>query len=93
MSGCGSGCDDGSGGPMSTGKELVMFVMQAHGGGVAGTDIPNGPLDTKCQGCGEEFQMKTFVDKCPKCGGIHAISPPQAHDSANIQFAGEDFKG
>lgn len=94
MSDCGSGCGDGGGGgPMSEGRELVEFVMQAHGGGVAVAELPGGGLDTKCQGCGEAFTMKTFVSKCPKCGGVHAVSPPRADDPANIQFAGADFKG
>lgn len=93
MSDCGSGCGDGSGGPMSEGRELVEFVMQAHGGGVATTEIPNGGLDVKCQGCSEAFHMTTFVDKCPKCGGVHAVSPPRCDSADNVQFAGEDFKG
>ncbi|MDH4227014.1 MAG: hydrogenase maturation nickel metallochaperone HypA [Deltaproteobacteria bacterium] len=94
MSDCGSGCGDGKGGgPFSEGRELVEFVMQAHGGGVAIAEIPDGGLKAKCQGCGADFHMKTFVDRCPKCGGVHAVSPPRCHDAANIQFAGKDFKG
>ena len=92
MSDCGSGCGDGVGGPFSEGRELVEFVMQAHGGGIAGTEIPNGGLDVTCQGCGAGFHMATFVFDCPKCGGVHAVSPPRCEDPGNIQFAGTDFK-
>ncbi len=92
MSDCGTSCGDGRGGPFSEGRELVEFVLQAHGGAVAKTPIPNGGLPTKCQGCGAEFILRTFVGKCPKCGGVHAVSPPRCDDPANIQFAGKDFR-
>jgi hypothetical protein len=70
----------------------VEFVCSAHGGAVAKTPIPSGGLETKCQGCGEPFTLKTFVDKCPHCGGVHAVSPPRCDDPANIQFAGVGYK-
>ncbi|VAW38331.1 hypothetical protein MNBD_DELTA02-190 [hydrothermal vent metagenome] len=92
MSGCGSGCGDGSGGPMSEGRELVEFVLQAHGGAISKTPIPNGGLETKCQGCGEAFTLVNFVGQCPKCKGVHAVSPPRCEDQANIQYAGDEFK-
>jgi hypothetical protein len=93
MSDCGSGCGDGSGaGPFSEGRELVEFVSQAHGGGIANSPIPNGGLTATCQGCKKEFEMVTFVQACPHCGGVHAVSPPQCNDPANIQYAGEDYK-
>jgi hypothetical protein len=91
MAECGS-CGDGRGGPFSEGQELVEFVNSAHGGAVAKAPLPNGGLETKCQGCGEPFTLKTFVDKCPKCGGVHAVSPPRCDDPANIQFAGVGYK-
>ncbi len=85
-------CGDGKGGPFSVGRELVEFVFCAHGGSVAKAEVPEGGLETKCQGCGEAFTLKTFVDKCPKCGGVHAVSPPQCSSADNIQFAGKGFK-
>ena len=91
MSGC-SSCGGGSAGPFSEGKELVEFVYNAHDGAIRKMDVPNGGLETKCQGCGEPFTLKTFVDQCPKCGGVHAVSPPRSEDAANIQFAGSDYK-
>jgi len=83
MGECGS-CSSGAG-PFSEGKELVEFVSCAHDGAIKDMPISSGGLDTKCQGCGESF-------KCPKCGGVHAVSPPRCDDAANIQFAGADFK-
>ena len=90
MGGCGS-CSSGAG-PFSEGKELVEFVCGAHDGAIKDMPISNGGLDAKCQGCGESFTLKTHVGKCPKCGGVHAVSPPRSEDAANIQFAGTDFK-
>ncbi len=90
MGGCGS-CSSGAG-PFSEGKELVEFVSCAHDGAIKDMPISSGSLDTKCQGCGESFTLKTHVGKCPKCGGVHAVSPPRCDDAANIQFAGADFK-
>lgn len=90
MGDCGS-CSSG-GGPFAEGKSLVEFVCNAHGGEVRDAAIPGGGLNASCQGCGAKFVMKTFVAKCPKCGGVHAVSPPRCDDPANIQFAGKDFK-
>ena len=90
MGECGS-CSSGAG-PFSEGKELVEFVCGAHDGAIKDMLISNGGLDAKCQGCGESFTLKTHVGKCPKCGGVHAVSPPRSEDAANIQFAGADFK-
>lgn len=90
MSGCGS-CSSGAG-PFSEGRELVEFVYAAHDGAIKDMPVPEGGLETKCRGCGEPFTLKTFVDKCPKCGGVHAVSPPRSDNQANIQFAGKDFK-
>ena len=89
-------CDCGSittqqAGPYATGKDLVNFVLRAHGGSVAGSPLPNGGLAHVCQGCGEHFVLITFVQKCPACGGVHAVSPPRANDPQAIQFAGSDF--
>lgn len=89
MSECGS-CSSGAG-PFSEGRELVEFVYGAHGGAIKDMPLPDNGLETKCRGCGESFTMKTFLDKCPKCGGVHAVSPPRSDDQANIQFAGKDF--
>ena len=90
MSGCGS-CSSGAG-PFSEGKELVEFVYSAHDGAIKDMPVPDGGLETKCRGCGEPFTLKTFVGKCPGCGGVHAVSPPRSDDQANIQFAGKDYK-
>ena len=90
MGNCGS-CSSGAG-PFSEGRELVEFVFNAHDGAIKDTPVSNGGLKTKCQGCGEAFTLKTFVDRCPKCGGVHAVSPPRSEDPANIQFAGEGYK-
>jgi hypothetical protein len=88
-------CDCGSsskvGGPYATGRALVEFVLAAHGGEVAASPLPNGSLKLECQGCGTEFVMETFVQGCPACGGVHAVSPPRANDASAIQFAGQDF--
>lgn len=89
MGDCGS-CSTGAG-PFSTGRELVEFVCNAHGGEIKNQHIPSGGLKTACQGCGEKFMLETFVGKCPKCGGVHAVSPPRCDDPANIQFAGVDY--
>jgi hypothetical protein len=53
--------------------------------------IPNGGLNTLCQGCGAAFTLITFIGKCPECGGVQAVSPPQCHDDANIQFVGKGY--
>lgn len=88
-------CDCGSGvrgaGPYATGLGLVEFVLAAHGGQVAFSRLPNGGLSARCQGCGEPFKLETFVQACPACGGVHAVSPPRANDPEAIQFAGAGF--
>ena len=95
MSGCPScGSTDKheqeSGGPFSTGRELVEFVYNAHGGTVRDQLIDAGGYETTCQGCNAPFTLRTFVGKCPECGGVHAIAP--VHRSGeHIQFAGKDF--
>ncbi len=90
MGECGS-CSSGAG-PFSEGRELVEFVSTAHDGTIKDLPISSGVLEAKCQGCGESFILETYVGKCPKCGGVHAVSPPRSDDPANIQFAGADFK-
>jgi len=69
----------------------VEFVLAAHGGTVATSPLQNGGLTLDCHGCGREFVLETFVQNCPACGGIHAVSPPRADDATAIQFAGQDF--
>ncbi len=86
-----SSCGTGAG-PMAEGQELVEFVYNAHGGALRQRPIPDGGLLTRCQGCGAEFRLTTFVGLCPACDGVHAVSPPRAGDAANIQFAGKDFR-
>ncbi|HDZ24655.1 MAG TPA: hypothetical protein ENH70_08985 [Desulfobacteraceae bacterium] len=86
-----SNCDSGAG-PFAEGKELVKFVSNVHEGSLKDQPIPGGGLDTKCQGCGERFILKSFVGKCPECEGVHAVSPPRCGDAANIQFAGMGYK-
>jgi hypothetical protein len=88
-------CDCGSGsagaGPYASGSALVQFVLAAHGGEVALSPLPNGGLPATCQGCDQPFLLKTFVQACPACGGIHAVSPPRVNDPSAIQFAGAEF--
>ena len=90
MSGCGCGSGNGAG-PFSKGRELVEFVYNAHGGTVRDQPIRPAPLSTACQGCGENFQLKTYVDTCPHCGGVHAVAPMNP-TAANVQFAGKDYR-
>jgi hypothetical protein len=90
---CGCGSEKKPGvGPFATGRTLVEFVMNAHGGSVAGSALPGGGFDTTCQECDKIFVMDTFVKSCPECGGVHAISPPRANDPQAVQFAGADFR-
>ncbi len=90
MSDCGT-CGPAGAGPFSEGRDLVEFVYRAHGGAIAVAPLPGGGIEAKCQGCGEKFVMRTFVSKCPKCGGVHAVSPPRAQDPNGIQFAGVGY--
>ena len=76
MCDCGSSRTPGSG-PFASGRELVEFVLNAHGGTVALSELPGGGLEHDCQG--------------PACGGVHAVSPPRADDPQAIQYAGKDF--
>ena len=89
MCDCGSSKTPGIG-PFASGRALVEFVMNAHGGSVAVSALP-GALEHNCQGCGKHFVLETFVQSCPTCGGVHAVSPPRATDPEAIQFAGVDF--
>ena len=70
---------------------LWNLCLQPMAGAIAVSSVPNGGLTAKCQGCGASFMLKTFVQACPECGGVHAVSPPRAYDPTAIQFAGEDF--
>ncbi len=89
MSGCGCGSENGKG-PFSTGKELVEFVYNAHGGAVRNQPIGGGGLESSCQGCGESFVLETYVGSCQSCGGVHAVAP--MHPTVeNIQFGGKGF--
>jgi hypothetical protein len=90
MCDCGSGSSRGKG-PYATGRELVEFVLAAHGGRVAGSLLPGGALPVTCQECGEGFELQTFVQGCPTCGGVHAVSPPRADDPGAVQYAGAGF--
>jgi hypothetical protein len=90
MGDCGT-CGPAGAGPFSLGRDLVEFVYRAHGGAVAVAPIPGGGINTTCQGCGERFVMRTFVSRCPKCGGVHAVSPPRAQDPDGVQFAGVGY--
>ena len=91
MGNCGCGHAAGSG-PFAEGRDLVEFVSRAHGGSLKAQPLAGGGLRTKCRGCGADFTLVTFVDCCPACGGVHAVSPPRSSDQANIQFAGEGYK-
>lgn len=86
---CGSSRTPGAG-PFAAGRDLVEFVLNAHGGSVAVSALP-AALKHDCQGCGTPFMLETFVQSCPACGGVHAVSPPRATDPDAIQFAGSDF--
>ena len=86
---CGSSGTPGAG-PFASGRALVEFVLNAHGGTIALSTLPS-TLELDCHGCGTAFVLETFVQSCPACGGVHAISPPRASDPAAIQFAGADF--
>lgn len=90
MGNCGCGGHAAGAGPFAEGRELVDFVSRAHGGGLRNKSLPVG-LSVTCQGCGAAFTMATFVDSCPACGGVHAVSPPRANDPANIQYAGAGY--
>jgi hypothetical protein len=70
---------------------LVEFVLNAHGGSVAVSKLPDGGLENTCQGCGIPFVLETYVQSCPACSGVHAVSPPRATDPTAIQFAGANF--
>jgi hypothetical protein len=89
---CGAGNHKGQGGPFAEGKALVDFVARAHGGTKQHELLSNGGLKTRCQGCGAPFTLRTFVDCCPACGGVHAVAPPRCDDAANIQFGGADYR-
>lgn len=90
MGDCGT-CGPAGAGPFSSGRELVEFVYQAHGGAVAKAPIPSGGIQTTCRKCGEKFVLRTFVGKCPKCAAVHAVSPPRVQDPEGVQYAGEGF--
>ena len=45
-------------GPYASGRALVEFVLAAHGGEVALATLPNGGLETACQGCGSRFVLR-----------------------------------
>ena len=91
MGNCGCGHDAGAG-PYAEGRELVEFVSRAHGGRLRERPVPGGGLPTTCRGCGAPFTLISFVDSCPACGGVHAVSPPRCDDPANIQFAGAGYR-
>ena len=88
MSEC--GCNSGTGGPFSKGRELVDFVYNAHGGTIRNQPIARGALAAVCQGCRTPFTMKTYVAQCPECGGVHAVTPMNPAVD-NIQFGGRNF--
>ena len=90
MGQCGCGHATGAG-PFAEGRELVDFVARAHGGELRSRPLPGNGLATNCQGCSAPFTLATFVDSCPECGGVHAVSPPRSSDPANIQFAGVGY--
>ena len=90
MGGC-ANCGNGAG-PFAEGRDLVEFVARAHGGQLRDRAIPGGGLEATCQGCGASFTLTTFVGECPRCGGVHAVSPPRCGDPGNIQFAGQGFR-
>lgn len=90
MAGCGCASHAGSTGPFSKGKELVEFVYNAHGGAVRDQPISTGALNISCQGCKADFTMKTYIDTCPECGGVHAVTP-MTPTAESVQFAGPGY--
>ena len=64
MCDCGSTKTPGAG-PFASGKELVEFVLAAHGGAIAVSPVPNGGLTATCQGCGASFMLKDFRSGLP----------------------------
>lgn len=90
MAGCGCGSDGGGAGPFSTGKDLIEFVYNAHGGAVRDQPLSQGPLNIVCQGCEAAFTLETYIGKCPECGGVHAVTPMNPNVES-VQFAGAGY--
>jgi hypothetical protein len=88
MSEC--GCNGGTGGPFSKGRELVDFVYNAHRGTIRNQPIGKGALAAVCQRCNTPFTMETYIAQCPECGGVHTVSPMNP-TADNIQFGGKNF--
>jgi len=78
---------DGCAGSFENGKQVVDKVRQM---GFAEQPMPM-PLDIHCVECGENFEMETFENKCPKCKMVYGVVPCHAFDSANVQAAGIDY--
>ncbi len=76
---------DGCSGKFENGKEVLAKVRMM---GFSIGYMPM-PMLLDCE-CGEEFQMETFEDKCPKCGMVFAVTPCHAFDPANIMAAGKN---
>ena len=77
---------DGCSGSFENGKQTVDKVRQM---GFAEQPMPM-PMLINCN-CGEEFEMVTFEDKCPKCNMVFGVVPCHAFDSENVKAAGIDY--
>lgn len=78
---------EGCSGSFENGKQVVDKVRMM---GFDKQFLPM-PLTIKCVGCGKEFEMETFEDKCPHCNMVHGVTPCHAFDPANVKAAGEDY--
>lgn len=90
MAGCGCSSHPSKAGPFSKGKELIEFVYNAHGGAIRDQPISTGYLNVLCQGCTTPFTLKTYIGKCPNCGGVHGVTP-MTPNVESVQFAGADY--
>ena len=70
--------------------EALEFGFSAIAGGTllegARLEIENVPVQGKCSGCGETFEVKGFVFVCPGCGSSDiAVEKGQELDIAYIE--------
>ena len=75
---------DGCNGSFTDGRQVVDKVRAM---GFAGSCMP-APLKLPCKGCGHEFLMDHFEERCPDCGMVHGVTPCHAYDPDAVQAAG-----
>lgn len=78
---------DGCAGSFENDRQVVDKVRQM---GFDTQPMPM-PLDIKCVGCGETFEMVNFEDKCPECGMVYGVTPCHAFDPENVKPAGINY--